>query len=105
MTSQTFLSELFRIQPHQWGLRGDPHLWTEMSVRFDLVRLPTSEAQLAALIEETFLLLTGHPISHPDPIFVERYSHGGMSSGHVSPDFWRETALPLLCGRLRSSFT
>lgn len=32
-------------------------------------------------------------------VHVPRYDAGGMSSGHVSPEFWREVAIPLLCER------
>jgi molybdenum cofactor cytidylyltransferase len=38
-------------------------------------------------------------LSHPDSFYVERYGHGGMSSGLVSPEFWRDTAVPLLLAR------
>ena len=70
-----------------------------MARGFEVVNCPPAPEDVAALIKESFTKLTGFPMSHPDPIFVERYSHGGMSSGHVSPEFWRETALPLLLKR------
>jgi ABC-type molybdenum transport system ATPase subunit/photorepair protein PhrA len=47
--------------------------------------------------------LMGTPLTNRDPIFVERFSHGGMSSGYVSPQFWAETAIPLLRARYRNT--
>jgi len=54
------------------------------------------------VIEKAFEELTGFPLSHCDAVYVEKYSHGGMSSGYVNPKFWRETAVPLLQGRLQA---
>jgi hypothetical protein len=51
---------------------------------------------LAALIEEAFASLTGQQLSETEPFYVERFSHGGMSIGMVSPQFWREQAIPPL---------
>lgn len=33
-------------------------------------------------------------------IYCEKYSHGGMSSGYVSLEFWVEVAIPMLIERL-----
>ena len=82
------------------GLRGDPYLWREMRQHFEGVGCPTTSEGLTSVIEEAFKELTGFPLSHADPIYVEKYSHGGMSSGYVDPKFWRETAVPLLQSRL-----
>jgi hypothetical protein len=90
------VSELFTKEPVQWGLRGDPYLWREMKQILSSARYPDTVDALVALIETAFEQLTGYPVSHQDFIYVERYSHGGMSSGHVSPEFWRDTAIPLL---------
>ena len=94
---------LFEKEPVQWGLRGDPHLWREMREYFKEVPCPAKFWDLASLINEAFGKLTGHPITHPEPFYVEKYSHGGMSSGHVNPQFWRETAIPILQSRLEEN--
>ncbi|HEX8693859.1 MAG TPA: hypothetical protein VF746_15665 [Longimicrobium sp.] len=99
MSRPATLAELFRDEPPRWGFRGDPHLWREMAKEFEDVACPSTPAGVAALVEEAFARLTGRPISHPEPIFVPRYDHGGMSGGHVRPDWWRETGLPLLLDR------
>lgn len=94
------LAILFRDEPQRWGLRGDPYLWREMRQHFEGVECPATTEGLASLIAEAFEELTGLPISHAAHFYVEKYSHGGMSSGYVEPRFWRETAVPLLQSRL-----
>lgn len=90
------IAALFREEPFRWGLRGDPWLWREMRERFAAVPCPDSADELAAAIEGMFEQLTGRPASERDPFYLEKYSHGGMSSGMVSPPFWRDVAIPLL---------
>jgi molybdenum cofactor cytidylyltransferase len=100
MESSSVVSALFRDEPQRWGLRGDPHLWREMRRHLEGVECPSTPEALTSIIEQAFEELTGFPLSHADPFYVEKYSHGGMSSGYVNPKFWRETAVPLLHGRL-----
>ena len=59
---------------------------------------PSSEA-MKELLERTFEELVGVPVTSTADPYVERYAHGGMSSGRVSMKFWRDTALPLLLRR------
>lgn len=101
MQPARLLADLFDERPAPWALRGDPHLWRDMQATLGSTPYPSTEDQLASLLEQTYQQLTGAPLSSRDPIFVERYSHGGMSSGYVSPQFWAETAIPLLCARYR----
>ena len=93
------VSDLFAEEPWQWGLRGDPWLWEEMRTHFRNTPLPATAAELRGLLEKAYEALTGHPLSDEQPFCVERFKHGGMSSGFVSPRFWVETAVPLLLGR------
>ncbi|PLX37875.1 MAG: hypothetical protein C0606_06325 [Hyphomicrobiales bacterium] len=91
-----FLGELFagRIGV-QWGLRGDPPLWEAMEVHFARTPLPASRNELRVLLTDAFTLLTGAHIDDPSRgIEVLAFRRGGMSSGLVSPKFWRETGLP-----------
>jgi hypothetical protein len=90
------LSDLFTDEPTRWGLRGDPHLWRDMKQALSDVPYPATEDQATTLIVDLFNQLTGAPISSKEAFFVQKYAHGGMSSGYISPEFWRETALPLL---------
>ncbi len=100
MSNFISIASLFEDGPQRWGLRGDPHLWREMKERFENVACPGIPEELIALLEEAFEERTGQPMSHPEAMFIEKYSHGGMSSGYVNPQFWRETAVPLLLSRL-----
>ena len=90
------IADLFQQKPWQWGLRGDPHLWQEMADHFANTPLPETAVQLEHLLMEMFEALTGQPITTETFIAVERFPRGGMSGGMVSPEFWRETAVPLL---------
>jgi 8-oxo-dGTP pyrophosphatase MutT (NUDIX family) len=102
------LSALFRSEPQQWGLRGDPFLWRHMKQTFKNTSFPETEDQFLILLEQTFHELTSHRLPNREAVddssvFVEKYAHGGMSSGHISLRFWRDTAIPLLCSRYRKS--
>lgn len=98
-----FLASIFQPRPTQWGLRGDPYLWDEMACQLADTPLPDSEATLDALLSDCFQQLTGHPLEHVAPgILVSRHRHGGLSSGHVSPDYWRNSLIPLLRARYRA---
>ncbi|AYQ92268.1 hypothetical protein [Burkholderia gladioli] len=93
-------SSLFEPPPAQWGLRGDPHLWEAMRAALRGQALPASAEALEASIAERYLDLTGQALDLPDRLHVPAFAHGGMSSGMISPRFWRDTALPLLRARL-----
>lgn len=103
MHASKILAQLFHDEPTQWGGRGDPYLWREMHATLGNFPYPHTEEQLTALLAQTYQQLTGAALTHRDPIFVERYSHGGMSSGSVSPQFWAEEAIPLLLARYRNT--
>lgn len=103
MQKQKKLVEVFQAEPAQWGLRGDPYLWREMKDSLSDHAYPLTEEQFTVVLEQTYEHLTGASLTHHDPVFVKRYSHGGMSSGHVSPQFWAETAIPMLRARYRET--
>jgi len=92
----TSIADFFNEEPIQWGLRGDPYLWRDMKQQLIKINCPDSVEKFIEIIETAFQNLTGHPISCEDFIGIEKYSHGGMSSGCVDPKFWREKAIPLL---------
>lgn len=89
-------SDIFSKTPAQWGLRGDPYLWEDMKRTLATVRLPSSAAKVRSGLEKAFLNLTGRPISTDEYFYVEKYAHGGMSSGGIAPDFWRTSGIPIL---------
>lgn len=93
------VGQLFEPAPATWGLRGDPYLWRELQASLSGVLLPESVEELKAIIEAEFEKITGYKISHPENFKIARFAHGGMSSGMVSPPFWREKGLPLIISR------
>ncbi|GAK56153.1 hypothetical protein U27_03115 [Candidatus Vecturithrix granuli] len=93
------VSEIFEEEPVQWGLRGDPYLWRELKERLSETNMPENPEKLQRIIEEEYEKATGYPLSHQEPFFIERFQHGGMSSGGISPEFWVSTAIPMLIHR------
>jgi hypothetical protein len=96
LTKTETIAMFFEKSPYQWGLRGDPHLWDEMSEHFAHTPIPESADELVRLIGSAFELLTGYLISEEANFYIERFSHGGMSSGMVSPEFWRDKVIPMM---------
>jgi hypothetical protein len=103
MHNQRSLATLFEHKPATWNLRGDPHLWREMKELFEGHAQPDTEEALMALLTQTFEPLIGVALTEQGPVFVERYNHGGMTSGSVSPPFWAEKVFPLLLARYREA--
>lgn len=93
------IAELMRDRPHSWGLRGDPFLWDEMERLLAGVAVPEDRSALHQLLKESFERLAGVPLASQDAQFVSRYAAGGLSSGEVSPCFWRTSAIPTLLTR------
>lgn len=103
MSGPTCVAQLFREEPLYWGLRGDPYLWREMAEHLADTPWPASEAALAQLLARLFQELAGLGLDHPTHVHLPRHAHGGMSSGMISPQFWRERAIPLLLERYRAT--
>jgi hypothetical protein len=99
MTKPRTVASLFEEEPMHWGLRGDPHLWREMRGYFEQTPLPGTSDELITLIDNAFQSLTAHSMSELEMFFVERFHHGGMSGGHIAPEFWREEVVPMMCAR------
>jgi hypothetical protein len=100
MSERTFGS-LFDEEPLQWGLRGDPFLWRKMRSHFSSVPMPLTTAEVEQSVGDAFAAFTGKPLSHPESFTIDEFAHGGMSSGGISPAFWRDEAIPLLRRRFR----
>ena len=100
------LLTVFHTEPSQWGLRGDPYLWREMKDLLGPHPYPETEEDFLTLLEHTYEQITGSSLENQSSkyaVFIERYDHGGMSSGRVSPQFWIETGIPLLLARYREA--
>ena len=96
MSDTRYLSELFDIQPPNWGLRGDPWLWQDMKKSFAATPFPYSSRELVADIRRVFEEKTGEKLTNSARPYVEAYAHGGMSSGMVSGKWWLMTGIPIL---------
>lgn len=93
------MSRIFEEKPNRWGLRGDPYLWDELSASLGNRDMPGTPEELRELLENEYKSLTGRSICYKKNFLVERYMHGGMSSGYISPGFWSSIAIPLLVSR------
>lgn len=97
------LSQIFQEVPPFWGLRGDPFLWEELKNALGNLAYPDTEEEFNSLLEKTYEQITGRTIRDLQSVFIERFSHGGMSSGQVSPVFWIETGFPMLREQYRQT--
>ncbi|MBQ8173008.1 MAG: hypothetical protein IJY48_06815 [Mailhella sp.] len=96
MSDTRYLSELFDIQPPNWGLRGDPWFWQDLKQAFAHTAFPYSSPELVADIHRIFKEKTGEELSTTARPYVAAYDHGGNSAGRVSGKWWLTTAMPIL---------
>lgn len=103
MDIDQFTNILFYPRPIQWGLRGDPMLWTDFEnhVR-QWENIPKSVEDFRQELRNLFEKLVGQPLKKGSKTFVEKYKHIGISSGVVSGDFWLDIAFPLLAERFET---
>ena len=94
-------SALFEEKPFSWGLRGDPFFWDYLKVIFNDYLLPMDGDALEQIIISQFEQVSGCKLTEEVNPPVERFAHGGMSSGQLSGIFWVRHAIPLLKNRCR----
>lgn len=83
------------------GLRGDPYLWRALRAHLAAQDIPASAGELTGLLHEAFRELVGTDLAS-DPaasVYREQYAWGGMSSGMISLETWRQQLMPMLCKR------
>ncbi len=82
------MADLFDPEPRTWGLRGDPYLWQALREHLSGTDIPASVGEAVALLHAAFGELVGLDlVGDPVPsVYLERYAHGGMSSGMISLD-------------------
>lgn len=89
--------EIFNKTPVQWGLRGDPHLWDELRIRFENIEDPKDKYEFDILLDIEFEnLLESGSKKTDDKIWFEHFPQKGMSGGWVSLVWWRDIGLPFL---------
>jgi hypothetical protein len=95
------MAGLFDPEPETWGLRGDPHLWRALREHLSETDIPASAGEAVSLLHAAFGELTGLDlVSGPaSQVYRPQYAHGGMSSGMISLDAWRQWLMPILVER------
>lgn len=103
------MEELFTGRPEQWGLRGDEHVWAAMGARLAGLPIPDDKRALEELLVVTFNDIVGVDLMNEDfgdqgeswdsGVYREEFAHGGMSSGFVCLEVWRDRLIPLLVSR------
>lgn len=96
----TDLSLIFKREPWQWGLRGDPYLWREIKNVCVSKSLDIDDFGITKFVYEYIESVTGQPLTCDVMAYVKRFAHGGMSSGGVSGEFWISRGIPLLIENL-----
>lgn len=94
-----YLSEIFKEQPAQFGLRGDEYFWNYLETYFSDKEFPYSETKLVEDIYQLFFNVTGEQLTKDANPYVEQFAHGGMSSGRLNGTFWIEQGIPLIIQR------
>jgi hypothetical protein len=98
------VSALFDPEPETWGLRGDPYLWRALRKRLVGEPMPGSPDEVLSLLHAAFEQLVGTDLASDaaEMAYREQYAHGGMSSGMIGLDTWRQQLMPLLAERART---
>ena len=77
------------------GLRGDSYLYYEVAEFLQKTEIP-AESEFETVMYSVFEELAGVSIESTDYVHIERHSHGGMSSGMVTPKVWKDEIIPHL---------
>jgi hypothetical protein len=103
-TVPTKMSALFDPEPRRWGLRGDPWLWRALRDHLADTDIPPLASEVASHLHAAFAELAGTDLlgNPASSVYRERYAHGGMSSGMISLDTWRDKLIPMLAERSRT---
>ena len=101
LSGRKYVSDIFREEPKQWGLRGDPYFWKDLVSEFAFDDISMTEDALSEKIHLIFKQKTQQELTSDTTCYVEEYAHGGMSSGHVCGEWIVNTCIPMLQRRLR----
>jgi hypothetical protein len=94
--SYAVMADLFDPLPFQWGLRGDPFLWFEMSHALCHTPLADDDSTVERILLACFTSLTGTELSRNRNLSIARFARGGMSSGMICGETWTLTLIPTL---------
>lgn len=75
-------------------------MWEDLKEAFIAIPLPCSKKKFLTLFYKYYKKITKHDFGDEESFFMDKYSHGGMSSGMISARFWREKAIYIIVNRL-----
>jgi hypothetical protein len=103
-TAVTKMAGLFDPEPETWGLRGDPYLWRALREHLSETYIPASADGVISLLHAAFGEFAGLDLASDtaSSLYRAQYAHGGMSSGMISLDTWRQQLMPILVERARA---
>lgn len=90
------LSIIFDNKPNKWGYRGDPYMWEHLKEYCKNIQVDCGEDRIKEIVKEQFKEITGEELTKKSDCYIEKFAHGGMSSGRVDGNFWVKTGIPLL---------
>ncbi len=93
------VGELFKIEPEEWGLRGDQTLWRELAVKLADTPMPEDLPRLERLLEDAFWDATGQSLAFSTEFIVERFAEEGKTRGGISGAIWRYRLFPMIIRR------
>ena len=98
------LPALFDPEPKRWGLRGDPYVWQALREHLSGQDIPASPGEVVSVLHAAFSELVGVDLASApaSSVYREQYAHGGMSSGMIDLDTWRQQLMPMLADRARA---
>ena len=88
------VSIIFDKRPTQWGLRGEPFLWDDLEILFSKCDLPISRERFEDILDNFLTDLLKEAKYKRGVIYIERYAHGGMSSGCINLIDWENERRP-----------
>jgi len=98
------MAGLFDPEPETRGLRGDPYLWRALREHLSETGIPASADGVVSLLHAAFGELAGLDLvsDTASSVYRAQYARGGMSSGMISLDTWRQQLMPVLVERART---
>ncbi len=99
---KSYVSDIFADRPKQWGLRGDPFFWEDLKTVFAFDELSITPGTLADRICDVYQRVTGERLTTDSKGYVQKYDHGGMSSGQLDGKWILNTCIPMLQERLEN---
>lgn len=104
MTYNKLYLAIFSHHPEQWGLRGDPYLWTLLAHKLLSAEVPGDVRGVESAIAAAFEELTGRRLQEAVDFRVDGIPAEGMSGGMISGAAWRDRLVPLLVERAARYF-